>query len=125
MLGVRRCPAPSQGRFLTMTHPLAKGERFIASAGAPLLMYEIAKILKSRIGVLGKKLPRFQLPNWLVRLIALREPRLKQAILHLDILRKASSEKAQRMLGWTPRSTEEAIVASAESLARLGLLKTV
>jgi len=27
------------------------------------------------------------------------------------------------MLGWAPRSNEEAIVATAESLARFGLLK--
>jgi dihydroflavonol-4-reductase len=28
-----------------------------------------------------------------------------------------------RLLGWAPRSREEAIVATAESLIRLGLLK--
>jgi dihydroflavonol-4-reductase len=27
------------------------------------------------------------------------------------------------MLGWAPRSNEEAVVATAESLVRLGLLK--
>jgi dihydroflavonol-4-reductase len=35
----------------------------------------------------------------------------------------ATSEKAIRLLGWTPRANEEAIVATAESLIRLGLLK--
>jgi dihydroflavonol-4-reductase len=35
----------------------------------------------------------------------------------------ATSEKAVRMLGWAPRSSEEAIVATAESLIRLGLLQ--
>lgn len=34
----------------------------------------------------------------------------------------ATSEKAQRLLGWVPRSREEAIVATAESLVRLGLI---
>jgi len=34
----------------------------------------------------------------------------------------ASGEKAQRLLGWTPRSREDAILASAESLFRLGLV---
>jgi len=29
------------------------------------------------------------------------------------------------LLGWAPRSNEEAIVATAESLVRLGLLKDV
>jgi dihydroflavonol-4-reductase len=39
----------------------------------------------------------------------------------LDINMNASSAKAIRLLGWRPRSSDEAIVASAESLVRLGL----
>jgi hypothetical protein len=35
----------------------------------------------------------------------------------------ATSEKAVRLLGWAPRSREDAIVAAAESLVRLGLLR--
>jgi len=35
----------------------------------------------------------------------------------------ATSEKARRLLGWRPRSPEEAIVATADSLIRLGLLR--
>jgi dihydroflavonol-4-reductase len=34
----------------------------------------------------------------------------------------ATSAKAIRLLGWAPRSREEAIVASAESLIQLGLI---
>jgi nucleoside-diphosphate-sugar epimerase len=37
--------------------------------------------------------------------------------------KNATNEKAKRMLGWAPRSNEEAIVATAESLVRFGLLK--
>ena len=33
-----------------------------------------------------------------------------------------ATEKAQRMLGWQPRPRDEAIIASAESLIRLGLV---
>ena len=33
-------------------------------------------------------------------------------------------DKARRVLGWNPRSSEEAIVATGESLARFGLLKS-
>jgi nucleoside-diphosphate-sugar epimerase len=106
-----------------MTHPLAGGERFIASAGDCMSLYDVAKVLKSRMGAHAKNLPRFQLPDWLVRLAALRDPRVKGAIPHLGVIRNAISEKAKRMLGWAPRSQEEAIGASAESLVRLGLLK--
>ena len=35
----------------------------------------------------------------------------------------ASNDKARNLLGWRPRSNEEAIVATAESLIRLGLVK--
>jgi hypothetical protein len=35
----------------------------------------------------------------------------------------ASNEKANCTGGWAPRSNEEAVVATAESLVRLGLLK--
>ena len=34
-----------------------------------------------------------------------------------------SNAKAKQILNWTPRSTEECIVAKAESLQHLGLLK--
>jgi dihydroflavonol-4-reductase len=38
-------------------------------------------------------------------------------------VKNATNEKARRVLAWAPRSNEESIVASAESLVRLGLLK--
>jgi dihydroflavonol-4-reductase len=41
---------------------------------------------------------------------------------HLGVMMNATSEKATRLLGWTPRPNEDAIVATAESLMRLGLV---
>ena len=40
----------------------------------------------------------------------------------LGIDMNATSAKAIRLLGWRPRSSEEAIIASAESFLRLGLI---
>jgi hypothetical protein len=37
--------------------------------------------------------------------------------------KNASSEHAQTLLGWKPRPREDAIVATAESLVALGLVK--
>jgi len=106
-----------------MTNPAAKGERFLAVAGNFLAMVEIAKILKSRMGEAAKRVPTRQLPNWVVRLASLRDPAVKQILPELGKIKNATSAKAQRVLGWNPRSREEAIVATAESLVRLGLLK--
>jgi dihydroflavonol-4-reductase len=38
----------------------------------------------------------------------------------LGKVKQASNEKARRVLGWSPRSNEDAIVATAQSLVRLG-----
>jgi nucleoside-diphosphate-sugar epimerase len=40
----------------------------------------------------------------------------------LDNTRRATSAKAQRLLGWTPRPREEAIVSTAESLLKFGIV---
>jgi nucleoside-diphosphate-sugar epimerase len=106
-----------------MTHPAAKGERFIAAAGDFIWMRDIARILKNRMGAAAKRVPTRELPNWLVRLAALRDPAIKLITPELGKKKSASNEKATRVLGWTPRSNEEAIVATAESLVRLKLLK--
>ena len=106
-----------------MAHPAAKGERFLAIAGDFMSMLDIAKVLKARMGAAGKKAPTRELPNWLVRIAALRDPAIRLILPELGKLKNASNEKAKRLLGWAPRSNEESIVATAESLVRLGLLK--
>jgi len=106
-----------------MTHPAAKGERFLAVAGDFLSMLGIAKILKKRLGVAAKRVPTLELPDWIIRLAALRDPAVKLILPELGKRKNATNEKARRVLGWKPRSNEESIIATAESLIQLGLLK--
>jgi nucleoside-diphosphate-sugar epimerase len=106
-----------------MTHPAAKGERFLAVAGDFLSMLDIAKILKARMGAAARRVPTRQLPNWVVRLASLRDPAIKLILPELGKKKNATNEKARRLLAWSPRSNEESLVATAESLVRLGLLK--
>ncbi len=81
-------------------------------------MLDIAKVLKARMGAAAAKVPARQLPNWLVRLAALRDPALKQITAELGQPKNGTNAKARGLLGWKPRSSEDAIVASAESLIR-------
>lgn len=106
-----------------MTHPAANGERFLAVAGDFMSIRDIARVLRQHLGEAAKRVPTRQLPNWLVRLAALLDPAVKQVIPELGNPKNATSEKARRVLGWTPRTNEEAIIATAESMLRLGLLK--
>jgi hypothetical protein len=48
---------------------------------------------------------------------------VKQIFPELGKMKNATKEEPKRMPGWAPRSNQESIVATAESLVRLGLLK--
>jgi dihydroflavonol-4-reductase len=106
-----------------MTHPAARGERFLAVAGDFLSMRDFAQVLRDRLGAAARRVPTRQLPDWLVRLASLWDGQVKQIVPELGRPKNATSAKARRLLGWTPRSAEDAIVATAESLASLRLLK--
>jgi len=106
-----------------MTNPAAKGERFLAVAGDFMTIQEIALMVKARMGDAARRVPTRVLPNWLVRLVALFDSSVSQIVPELGKFKNATNEKAKRVLGWKPRSNEEAIVATAESLMRFGLLR--
>jgi len=106
-----------------MTHPEAAGERFLAVAGPFLSLREIALVLKQQMGDAGRRVPVRELPDWLLRVVALVDKSVGQVVPELGKHKDATSAKAQRVLGWTPRPADAAIVATAESLVRLGLVK--
>ena len=106
-----------------MTNPAAKGERFIAVSGGAMSMLDIATVLKTRLGDAAKKVPTRQLPNWIVRFGALFDPQMRQLLPMLGKIRNATSAKAERVLGWQPRPREDAIVATAESLVKFGVVR--
>ena len=60
----------------------------------------------------------------MIRLAALRDPAIRQILPELGKRKNATNQKARRVLGWAPRSSEDAITATAESLLKLGLLKS-
>jgi nucleoside-diphosphate-sugar epimerase len=106
-----------------MTHPAAKGERFLAIAGDFMSVLAIAKTLRARLGAAAKRVPTWEVPDLVVKLASLLDPAVKQILPELGKPKNATSEKARRVLGWAPRSREDAVVATAESMLRLGLLK--
>jgi nucleoside-diphosphate-sugar epimerase len=107
-----------------MTHPAARGERFLAVAGDAMSLSDIARVLKSRLGSRAARVATREAPNWLVRLAALRDRAARDILPELGKPKDASNAKARELLGWAPRSNEQAILAAAQSLEQLGLLKT-
>jgi dihydroflavonol-4-reductase len=106
-----------------MTDPAAAGERFIAVGDGFKTILEMARILRERMGAAAARVPTRQLPDWLVRLAALWDPGVRTIATELGKRKNADHDKAARLLGWSPRPDPDAIVATAESLGRFGLLK--
>jgi dihydroflavonol-4-reductase len=106
-----------------MVNPKANGERFLALADEVLKFHDIAILLRNKLGDRAKNVTTKVMPDWLMRVLALFKPSFKDIVAQLGRNKNASNEKAKKLLGWTPRSHEEAILASAESLFRFGLIK--
>jgi dihydroflavonol-4-reductase len=106
-----------------MTSPAAAGQRFLAVAGDFMSAAAIAGVLKTRLGPIARRVSTRQAPDWVIRLAGLFLAEARTVVSELGRTKNATSAKAARMLGWTPRAREDAIAATGESLARLGLLK--
>lgn len=106
-----------------MVHPNANNQRFLALADEIMLLPDIARLLKNKMGDRAKNVTTKVAPNWLVRVFAIFKPRLKDIVTQFGRNKNASNAKAKKLLNWQPRNHEEAILAAAESLFRFGLIK--
>lgn len=104
-----------------MTAPQAAGQRYIGS-GPFISMSEIAKVLKERLGDKAKKVPTRKLPDWVVRLVGLIDSEVRGQVFELGKVRRLSSAKAEKDLGWSSRPWEDTIVDTATSLEAVGAL---
>lgn len=105
-----------------LTTPGLAGERFIA-AGPFLWMRDLAKILRDGLGEQARKVPTQSLPNFLVKLVGLFDPVIKQVVGELGNVRDTSAQRALDKLGWKTRPAEESIVDTARDMIRLGVVK--
>lgn len=108
--------------LLAMTRPEAAGERFLATTGENLTYKEEAKILQRSLGSTAKKVSTKVMPDILVKFLALFNKDLRMPATFLGQKTACSNTKAKKLLGWQPRSAEEAIIATAKSMVELGLI---
>ena len=67
-------------------------------------------------------MPTREVPDFLFKAVARFKPELRLLSRQLGRRIDFSSQKAERLLDWTPRPVEESIVDSAESLIREGVV---
>lgn len=106
---------------VAMTSPDAAGERFLGT-GQFVWMKEMAQDLRESLGSAASKVRTRELPNFLVRLAAKRDPSLQAISISLGRKNRHSTAKAARVLGWEPRPARESVVDCGRSLIDSGVL---
>lgn len=110
--------------YLAMTNPKAKGERFICVAPPrEYSIQEISMILRDKLGDKARRCPTRKLPDFLLKTISWFDSGVALVVPMLGISHPASTKHAEELLGWSPRSVEESVVAAAESLIEFGVVK--
>jgi nucleoside-diphosphate-sugar epimerase len=107
-----------------MTHPQADGERFLCVSGDFLSVRDMALLLKERLGDTARRVPTRVLPDWLVRVASLFNPKGRAYLPELGKRKNATAAKAESLLGWAPRPPAETFADTAESLRRFGLMES-
>lgn len=104
-----------------MIEPKAAGQRYIG-AGDVLSMRQMAQILKAQVSELSAKATTRELPDWMVRLVGLFDKEVGGLTFELGKVRRLTSAKAMRELGWKNRPAAETVTATARSLKAVGAL---
>ncbi|MEM1250227.1 MAG: NAD-dependent epimerase/dehydratase family protein [Acidobacteriota bacterium] len=94
-------------------NPATVGERFAANAGG-LYMIEAARILAEAEP--ERRLKLRQAPDWMLRIMALFDRQIAQAVGNLGRNADVDGSKAERVMGFTYIPTSEALLASAAFL---------
>ncbi|VDG22751.1 SDR family oxidoreductase [Lactiplantibacillus mudanjiangensis] len=111
--------------LLAMTQPQAAGERFLATTGETLSMLDVANLLRAAYSQYADRLPQKVLPNAAVKAAALVKPQLRMLATLVGGYAETSNAKAVKLLGWHPRSAKTAILATAQSMIDLNLVKPI
>jgi len=98
-----------------MTAQAAAGERFLAT-GELMLLSDMAKALRENLGAPANKVPTRAIPDFIVRLMAIFKPELREITISLGRKNRHITRKAETLLGWKPRPAHETIIDCARSL---------
>jgi dihydroflavonol-4-reductase len=97
------------------------GARYLATSGA-VWFKDLMQPIKDRLGERARKVPTRELPDFMIKLVALFDPTTRPIVPDLGIDFRIDNSATRRMLGMDFRPHTESGPAMAESLLRLGLV---
>ena len=107
----------AKAHILAMKNTESDGERFIVSE-KEMWMSDIANVLNAN----GYKAPEKNMPNLLLKVMALFKSDLKTISKMAGKQRDCNTTKAKDVLGWNPITAEESILAAAKQIADYDLI---
>ncbi|MGL4234748.1 NAD-dependent epimerase/dehydratase family protein [Tabrizicola sp.] len=107
--------------ILAMENPNAADERFIAASDWKW-MAEIAQTLRANLGTAAHSVPTRSLPDLVLRMVAVFDRPVRFVVPLLGRRHVFSAEKAERLLGWQPRTAEATILDAARSAIALKVI---
>lgn len=109
--------------LLAMTKPQAAGQRFLATTGETYSMLEVANILRTAFPEFSANIPTKVVPTAALKIAAKANPMLRMVASVAGLYAETSNAKATSLLGWHCRPAKEAIIATAQSMIDLGIVK--
>lgn len=106
---------------LAMTQSEAGGRRFPTGAGS-MSMFEMANTIRENFPTYAKKLPRYEVPDWVVRIFAFLDADARDNLGELGYDRRTDAVEARALLGRPFVTPEAAIVETARSAVEHGIV---
>jgi len=103
---------------LALEAQVPSGGRYLGAAQC-LWMVEIAKAIKSQLGDAGRKVPSRELPDWVVKLVGLFDPKARQIVPELGREVHVDTTLTRETLQTTFIPATDAAAAMAQSLIEL------
>jgi len=99
----------------------ASGGRYIGVSQTAWFL-DMMRPIKAKLGVRAKRVPTFELPNFLIRLLALVDPAARSIAPDLGQFIQIDNSRTRSALGMEFMGVEESAPAMAQSLVNLGLV---
>jgi nucleoside-diphosphate-sugar epimerase len=104
-----------------MLTPEAAGQRFCCVSRS-FWIVDLARTLNQHFASLGYPVPVNELPDFLIRVVALFDKTVRLIVPDLSKRIDYSSARAASVLGWKPRPIEESIIDMGQSLIDFGFV---
>jgi dihydroflavonol-4-reductase len=104
-----------------IARPAAAGQRFLIGEGQ-LGLYDLGQIMARELPDLKSKVPKFELPDMVVRALAVADKKMRTILPELGRAKGFTNAKARDGLGIAFHSADAAVVGSVASLRALRLI---